>query len=74
MAKKFFGTVRNAMGKSILYQNKVNLKVTAIFNDMPANSSMPFQIMISYQNFYKKNNENWNSVSSQIECYALLKK
>jgi len=73
MAKKFFGTTENAMGKSIVYENKVNLKVTAIFKDMPANSSMPFQVIISYQNFYEKNNKNWDSVGSQIECYALLK-
>jgi putative ABC transport system permease protein len=73
MARKFFGTAKNAMGKSIVLENKVNLKVTAIFNDMPANSSMPFQIIISYQNFYGKNNKQWDSVGSQIECYALLK-
>ncbi|MGY0036365.1 ABC transporter permease [Pedobacter sp. NJ-S-72] len=39
MAKKFFGTVQNAMGKSIVFDNNVNLKVTAIFNDMPANTA-----------------------------------
>ncbi|MGY0036366.1 ABC transporter permease [Pedobacter sp. NJ-S-72] len=29
--------------------------------------------MISYQNFYGKNSKSWDSVGSQIECYALLK-
>ncbi|KIO78918.1 ABC transporter permease [Pedobacter lusitanus] len=72
-AKKYFGTVANALGKSILYQNNVYLKVTTIFKDMPANSSIPLKIIVSYQNFYGKNNKDWNSVGSQIECYVLLK-
>lgn len=72
-AKKFFGSTANAMGKTILFRNKTNLKVTGVFKDMPKNSSLPLQIVISYQNFPQKDNKSWDSVSSQTECYVLLK-
>lgn len=72
-AKKFFGSTANAMGKTLLFRNKTNLKVTGVFKDMPKNSSLPLQIVISYQNFPQKDNKSWDSVSSQTECYVLLK-
>ncbi|MBB5638938.1 putative permease [Pedobacter cryoconitis] len=73
MAKNFFGTAENAVGKVILLENSVNLKVTGVYNDMAANSSLPVKIIVSYQNFGARNNKNWNAVGSQIECYTLLK-
>ncbi|RAJ24667.1 ABC transporter permease [Pedobacter cryoconitis] len=72
-AKKYFGTTENALGKTILFRNKTNLKVMGVFEDMPKNSSLPLKIIISYQNFPQKNNRSWDSVSSQTECYVLLK-
>ncbi|WP_367867637.1 ABC transporter permease [Pedobacter sp. WC2423] len=72
-AKKFFGSIANAMGKTLLFRNKTNLKVTGVFKDMPQNSSLPLQIVISYQNFPQKDNKNWDEVGSQTECYVLLK-
>lgn len=72
-AKSFFGTIENAIGKIIVFRKKTSLKVTGVFKDMPKNSSFPLKIMISYQNFPQKNNKSWDSVSSQTECYILLK-
>ncbi|QNK63937.1 ABC transporter permease [Pedobacter sp. PAMC26386] len=73
MAKRFFGNTENAIGKSIRFGSKMNLKITAVFKDLPENSSLPLKIIISYQNFYGRNNKLWDNVGSQIECYVLLK-
>ncbi|MBB6501209.1 ABC transporter permease [Pedobacter cryoconitis] len=72
-AKKFFGTVENAMGKTILYGHQIPLKVTGVFKDTPENSSFPLKIVISYQSYWGKNIKSWDSVGSQFECYALFK-
>jgi putative ABC transport system permease protein len=74
MAKKFFGGVEKAIGRSVLLGNKTNLKVTGVFKDMPENSSFPLKIIVSYQTFDQKNGINWDAVASQTECYVLLKK
>lgn len=73
MAEKFFGTPGKAIGKSILLGDKTTLKITGVFKDMPENSSFPLNVVISYQTFYKKKFVNWDSVSSETECYVLLK-
>nr|WP_068890244.1 ABC transporter permease [Pedobacter panaciterrae] len=73
IAIKFFGSPEKAIGKSILYGDNINLKVTGVFKDMPQNSSSPLDIVISYQTFNSKKYTNWDSVSSETECYVLLK-
>lgn len=73
MAEKFFGTAEKAIGKSILFGDKTTLKISGVFKDMPENSSFPLNVVISYQTFYQKKFVNWDAVSSQTECYVLLK-
>ncbi|MFD2288177.1 FtsX-like permease family protein [Pedobacter petrophilus] len=72
-AKKYFGNVRNAMGKSITMGNKTLLKVTGVFKDMPKNSSFPLNVVVSYQTFPDKADDCWDCVSSGNELYVLLK-
>lgn len=74
MAKRYFGSVENAMGKSIFLGLNNVLKVTGVFKDRPANSSLPLNIIISYETFWLKKSKSWDSVGSLWECYALLKK
>ncbi|WP_316743032.1 ABC transporter permease [Pedobacter antarcticus] len=73
MAKKFFGSSSNAMGKSIVF-GKINLLITGVFKDIPKNSSLPLEIVISYETFNSKKFINWDGVNSAMECYVLLKK
>lgn len=73
IARKFFGSPEKAIGKSVLYGDNINLKVTGVFKDMLENSSFPLNIVISYQTFNSKKYINWDSVSSETECYVLLK-
>jgi putative ABC transport system permease protein len=73
-AKRFFGSTEGAIGKTFLFGNQKNLKVTGVFKDRPQNSSFPLKIVVSYQTFNSKKYINWESVSSGMECYVLLKK
>jgi len=72
-AKAFFGSAEQAMGKSFTFWNKIPLKVVGVIADLPASSSIPLEIMISYPTFYGINNQDWDSVSTYNECFVLLK-
>ncbi|NVO01649.1 MAG: ABC transporter permease [Bacteroidetes bacterium] len=52
IAKKYFGT-ENPMGKTFKMDNKVEYKVTGIFEDIPLNSHIKFDILLSYKNLLK---------------------
>lgn len=73
MATKLFGDWHNAVGQTIAYSDKADLKVTGVFADLPANSSNPIKIAISYSSFESRNSKNWGAVSDASECYILLK-
>lgn len=72
-AKKYFGNVEHAIGKSITLGNKTPLKVTGVFQDMPKNSSFPLNVVVSYQTFPDRNDDCWDCVSSGNEFYVLAK-
>ena len=72
-AEKFFGDWRQAVGKTINFQNNKDLMVTGVFADVPENNSNVINIAISYASFKDRNQKRWGSVSSGSECYILLK-
>jgi putative ABC transport system permease protein len=72
MASKLFGSADKAVGKSLFYGN-TNVKVVGVIKDMPENSSFPLNIMLSYQTFWGKHDQSWDSVDSGKEVYTLLK-
>ncbi len=49
IADEFFGSSQNAMGKTIRFDNRKDFKVTAVFNDLPANASRKFDYVISWE-------------------------
>jgi len=64
MAEHFFGSAEKAMGKTIRYENKDNFPITAVFENLPANSSQQFDFLRSWQAFKKENADwvqNWGS-------------
>ncbi|CAM4235580.1 duplicated orphan permease [Pedobacter westerhofensis] len=73
MAVKFFGDWHKAVGQTFNYNNKTDLKVTAVFADVPENSSNPIKIAIAYSGYVNRNQKNWGSVTDNSECYILLK-
>ena len=72
-ALKYFGSIENAIGKSITIGTKTELKVTGVFQDMPQNSSFPLKIVVSYKSFPERNSTCWDCTSSSFSSYVLLK-
>jgi putative ABC transport system permease protein len=50
MAAMFFETPQSAIGKIIRYENRIDFMITAVFEDVPAESSMKFDYLMSYEN------------------------
>ncbi|OQP65608.1 ABC transporter permease [Niastella populi] len=76
-AGKYFGSWQQAMGKTITLDNAIPLKVNGILKNVPANSDLPLEVLISYKTLKQhgpsyNHNENWNSTSSNYNIFALL--
>lgn len=54
MASAFFGSPAAAVGKTIRYGKQEDLLVTAVFEDVPANSSLQFDYLLSWQALLNK--------------------
>ncbi|RNI34274.1 ABC transporter permease [Hanamia caeni] len=67
MADNFFGSPEKAIGKAIRYENKESLKVTAVFENIPANSSLQFDFLRSWTDYIKQNSwvNNWGNTAPQ---------
>ena len=75
-AEKYFGDWRNAIGKTIKYQNKTLYTVRGILKNIPHNSDFPLSVVASYsalQNTGIKNNLNdWVSTFSEAYTFVVL--
>jgi putative ABC transport system permease protein len=49
MAELFFDTPEGAIGKSIRYENKLDLVITAVFENVSSESSLKFDYLISWE-------------------------
>ena len=73
MAELFFGSPEKAMGKTMRYENSDNLQVTAVFENVPANSSQQFDFLRSWTAFVSDNASWANSwVSASPATYIQL--
>ena len=66
MATQFFGSAEKAMGQTIQFDNLEALQVTAVFENLPANSSQQFDFLRSWAAFMKQNERwvyNWGNTS-----------
>jgi len=71
-AIRYFGK-EDVIGEVIVY-DKMEYKITAVMEDYPSNSDFPFSLMLSYVTIKKELDEQgWNSVWSDEQCYFLLK-
>ncbi|MEO8111707.1 MAG: ABC transporter permease [Ginsengibacter sp.] len=73
MAVQFFGSAANAIGQTIRYENKEDLKVTAVFENMPANSSQRFDFLRSWIDYVKQNDWVHNWGNSGPETFVMLR-
>lgn len=70
-AVKFYGSAANAVGKSFLFWNAINLKVIGVFKDLPASTSVPLNIVVSYLSTWEHRDKSWDSVGSRNQLFAL---
>ncbi len=75
-AEKYFGSWKDAIGKTIKYQNKALFIVKGILKNIPHNSDFPMSVVVSYsalENTSVKNNlTDWVSVFGQAYTFAVL--
>jgi putative ABC transport system permease protein len=76
LAKKYFGN-SDPMGRVINVENQINAKVTGIIKDIPANRSLPIQMMLSLEsirNQVKNNMDNFWNIGNGFFTFILLPK
>ncbi|MDR6943215.1 ABC transporter permease [Mucilaginibacter pocheonensis] len=70
-AKRYFGSVDNAMGKVVQMDKRLQLKVTGVARDVPANSHMDFDMVMPIANYVHDDGFNvW--VNNSMFVYVLL--
>jgi ABC-type antimicrobial peptide transport system permease subunit len=67
MADVFFGSPAGAMGQTIRFENKEDLRVTAVFENVPANSSEQFDFLRTWPDYVAQNPwvNNWGNASPE---------
>lgn len=71
-ALKYFGKV-DVLGEIIAYDN-IEYKVTAVMEDYPNTTDLPFDLMLSYATIRKSmESQGWHNLSDDNNCYFLLK-
>lgn len=63
MANNFFGSPKEAIGKTLRFENYRDLQVTAVFEDIPLNSSQRFKYLLNWDFFLERNDwaKNWGN-------------
>ena len=74
LAIKYFQD-RDPVGQLITLDKGPELEVTGIMEDFPGNTDFPFEMIISFSTIEEEYLENngWGSISSDDQCYLLLK-
>jgi len=73
MAEDFFGSPAEAIGKTIRYQNNKDLKITAVFDNVPQNSTGRFDFMMNWQSFLENNSWAKEWTNNGPPCYIMLR-
>ncbi len=63
----FLESAANAIGKTMRFENTEELKITAVFDNIPANSSLQFDFLRTWTDFVKQNDwvHNWGNTDPQ---------
>lgn len=78
-ADKFFGDWKNAIGKVIRLENKINFKVTGVLENPPVNTDFRLKVVMSYASIaakanqlYYDNRSDWVSIFNGHYCFIIL--
>ncbi|PWT95225.1 MAG: acetylornithine deacetylase [Bacteroidetes bacterium] len=73
MAKKFFNTTTNVVGKTLKIDNGESYTITGIVKDLPQNSTVKFDWLLPFQIYFDENNwlKDWgsNGIQTYVEVY-----
>lgn len=74
MAGDFFGTPHDAIGKTIRFENRKDFTVTAVFEDLPENSSSKFEFLFNWDTWLTYNSwaKDWGN--NGPFTYVMLRK
>ena len=63
MAEDFFGDAQKAIGQTVRYENRVDLKVSAVFENISLKSSRRFDFLTNWHFFLEENSwaKNWGN-------------
>ncbi|GAB3494847.1 ABC transporter permease [Spirosoma knui] len=66
LAQNYFGSAQAAIGKSIRLDNKSDYLITAVFSDIPQNSSERYDYLLSWQDLLNRNEwlKDWGTNAS----------
>ncbi|WP_337044680.1 ABC transporter permease [Emticicia sp. 17c] len=76
-AKKLFGDT-NPVNQTFKLDNRIELKVTGVLKDLPANTDRKTEIYVSYPtlkayNEWFASDDSWGGISSSMQCFTLLR-
>jgi putative ABC transport system permease protein len=74
MAVDFFGSPQAAIGQAVRFENRRQYKVTAVFDNLPENTSNKFDYLINWTSWLDDNTwaKDWGNNGPQ--CFILLRK
>jgi ABC-type antimicrobial peptide transport system permease subunit len=77
LANKYFGS-SNPVGKILRVDNRVDLRVTAVLENLPVNTDRKTEIYASYATLkayeeWFSRDDFWGGMSSEMQCYVRLK-
>ena len=71
-AQRYFGR-EDVVGQSVIYDS-VEYSITAVMEDYPSTTDLPFELMLSYNTIRQEMNaRGWGSVADNDNCYVLLR-
>ncbi|MBK7938342.1 MAG: FtsX-like permease family protein [Lewinellaceae bacterium] len=79
LAKKCFWRLAEALGQTIVMDNRIPLIVRGVVEDLPSNCDFPLFILVSYptimpnKDLYFYDEKEWGSCSSNNQVFALLR-
>ncbi|SDJ84651.1 putative ABC transport system permease protein [Catalinimonas alkaloidigena] len=75
LAQKYFPD-QDALGKSLRIDNQYDLQVTGVVSDFPANTDLPFTVLISHATLdqvLRDQKNDWYGVSDAYMCFVRLR-
>ncbi len=69
VAKRYFGE-QDPIGKILRFDNRQEFPVTAVIEDLPVNSHLKFDYLISMPTFYKNIPDNWTNNRDWMVMYT----